>query len=223
MFKELDFLLDSPTIKPTFEKVHIILALFIFDENREGIGRYRLQKELLIGEGTAKSLIRKLNEDICFITVTNETRRKGHFLTKNGIEYLNKVKQYIPIIKKSESSLLNEIIIEAGKNYTYFSLIRNGFHKITDGVNQRDAAIKVNGSGATCLVYDGENLIFPSKAQLERIGEDMIVNENLYQYFESILSKEKIKLKSNDVIAIGSGDSPQKARLATLNAALTLI
>ena len=223
MFEELDSLLESPTIRPTFEKVHVILALFIFAENREGIGRYRLQKELLIGEGTAKSLIRKLNKDINFITVTTEMKRRGHFLTKEGINYLQRVKKIIPVIKECETSLLQEIVIEAERFFTYFCLIKDALHKITDGVSQRDAAIKVDGSGATCLVYNGENLIFPSKKPLVTIEEDMIVNESLYRYFKSELSTENIKLESNDVIAIGSGDSPQKARLATLNAALTLI
>lgn len=223
MFEELDSLLESPTIRPTFEKVHVILALFIFAENREGIGRYRLQKELLIGEGTAKSLIRKLNKDINFITVTTEMKRRGHFLTKEGINYLQRVKKIIPVIKECETSLLQEIVIEAERFFTYFCLIKDALHKITDGVSQRDAAIKVDGSGATCLVYNGENLIFPSKKTLVTIEEDMIVNESLYRYFKSELSTENIKLESNDVIAIGSGDSPQKARLATLSAALTLI
>ncbi|MFX1374505.1 MAG: DUF4443 domain-containing protein [Promethearchaeota archaeon] len=223
MFEEIDSLLDSPTIKPTFEKVHIILALFIFDVNRDGIGRYRLQKELLIGEGTAKSLIRKLNEDINFITVSNEMKRKGHVLTKNGIDYLNQIKKVIPILKRGESSILKEIIVETKRTHTYFCVIKNAFQKITNGVNQRDAAIKVDGSGATCLVYNGKNLIFPSTNFSGNIDTDMIIKDNLYIYFKSRLSEENIKLEMNDVIAIGSGDSPQKARLATLNAALTLI
>ena len=67
IFDELDSLFESSTIKPSFEKVHVILALYIFDENPEGIGRYRLQKELMIGEGTAKSLLKKLNISYCDI------------------------------------------------------------------------------------------------------------------------------------------------------------
>lgn len=223
MFEELDSLLESPTIRPTFEKVHVILALFIFAENREGIGRYRLQKELLVGEGTAKSLIKKLNKDISFIMVMTETKRKGHILTQEGINYLQRIKKVIPIIKECETSLLKEIIIEAEGTFTYFCLVKNALNKITDGVSQRDAAIKVDGSGATCLVYDGEKLVFPSKKPLVNIEADMIVNDSLYRFFKSGLSLENVKLERNDVIAIGSGDSPQKARLATLNAALTLI
>lgn len=222
MFEELDTLFQSSTIRPTFEKVHVLLALFIFDENRDGIGRYRLQKELLIGEGTAKSLIKKLNKNIKFINVNDERKRKGHFLTEEGLGYLNKIKKVIPIIKEGKSSMLKDIIIETERLYTYFCLIKNAVHKISNGISQRDAAIKISGSGATCLVFNGEYLIFPSKSHLERIDNDMVVNKVLHTYFESELSKENIKLEKNDVIAIGSGDSPQKARLATLNAALTL-
>ncbi|MBY8991218.1 MAG: hypothetical protein KGD58_10735, partial [Candidatus Lokiarchaeota archaeon] len=188
MFEELDSLLESPTIRPTFEKVHVILALFIFAENREGIGRYRLQKELLVGEGTAKSLIKKLNKDISFIMVMTETKRKGHILTQEGINYLQRIKKVIPIIKECETSLLKEIIIEAEGTFTYFCLVKNALNKITDGVSQRDAAIKVDGSGATCLVYDGEKLVFPSKKPLVNIEADMIVNDSLYRFFKSGLS-----------------------------------
>ncbi len=223
MFEELDILFQSSTIRPTFEKVHVLWALFIFDENREGIGRYRLQKELLIGEGTAKSLIKKLNKKIKFINVTDERKRKGHFLTEVGLEYLNRIKKIIPIIKEGKSSILKDVIIETEIIYSYFCLIKNSAHKISNGVSQRDAAIKISGSGATCLVFNGKDLIFPSKPHSERIDNDMVVNKALYTYFESELSKENIKLEKNDVIAIGSGDSPQKARLATFNAALTLI
>ncbi|MFX0082071.1 MAG: DUF4443 domain-containing protein [Candidatus Hodarchaeota archaeon] len=223
MFEELDSLFQSSTIKPTFEKVHIILALFIFDENREGIGRYRLQKELLIGEGTAKSMIKKLNKNIKFVNVTDERKRRGHFLTEKGIDYLNKIKKIIPIIKEGKSSILKDIIIETDKTYSYFCLVKNGSRKISNGVSQRDAAIKISGSGATCLVFNGENLIFPSKSHSEPINNDMVINKSLQTYFETDISKENIKLEKNDVIVIGSGDSLQKARLATLNAALTLI
>ena len=63
-FSELNDLFKSATIKPSFKKVHVILSMFIFGENPQGIGRYRLKKELLIGSGTARSLITKLNEKI---------------------------------------------------------------------------------------------------------------------------------------------------------------
>ncbi len=223
LFEELDSLFESSTIKPSFEKVHVILALFIFGENSEGIGRYRLQKELMIGEGTAKSLIKKLKEKKKFVAVVVKKKRKGHVLTELGLKYLGKIKAIIPIIQRGESSVLKDIIIEPEETSVFFCLVKNTSHKITDGVKQRDAAIKMNGFGATCLVYNGNNLIFPSKSYSGISNNDSIVNEALYEYFEYRLSERKVKLEKNDVIAIGSGDSPQKARIVTLNAALTLI
>ena len=222
MLEELDTLFQSSTIRPTFEKVHVILALFIFDENPEGIGRYRLKKELVIGEGTAKSLLTKLNT-ANYISVLDQTRRKGHILTATGLKYLNKIKKVIPFIEKGDSSILKELIIDAESISTYFSLVKNAIKKIRDGVGQRDAAIKVNGSGATCLVFDGINLIFPTKSNSERHNTDKVVKDSLNKYFKSRILKGNIKLEKSDVIVIGSGINPQLARLATLNAALTLI
>ena len=59
LFEDLDDLFNSATIKPSFDYIHIILAIYLFGEleDQEGIGRYRLKEELLIGSGTAKSLI----------------------------------------------------------------------------------------------------------------------------------------------------------------------
>ncbi len=223
MFKELEDLFQSPTIKPTFGIVHVILALFIFGDNRDGIGRYRLEKELLIGSGTAKSLIKKLNEKTKFITTFDQNKRKGHILTKNGLAFLNKIKKTIPLINEGDSSLFKEIIIKPEKDSTYFCLVKNAINKIANGIAQRDAAIKIDGSGATCLVFDGKNLIFPSKSFSVKEGNLISLETKVQTYFESELLKEDLNLVKDDLIVIGSGDNPQKARLATLSAALTLL
>ena len=223
MFRELEDLFRSPTIKPTFEIVHVILAIFIFGDNREGIGRYRLEKELLIGSGTSKSLIKKLNEKIKFITTIDQNKRKGHILTKNGLGFLNKIKKTIPLINEGDSSLFKEIIIKPEKDSTYFCLVKNAFNKITNGIAQRDAAIKIDGSGATCLVFDGKNLVFPSKSFSVNEDNLMRLDTTIQTYFKQQLIKDDLNLEKDDLIVIGSGDNPQKARLATLNAALTLL
>ncbi len=224
MLEELDILFGSLTIKPSFDYIHIILAIYLFGElgEREGIGRYRLKEELLIGSGTAKSLITKLNKTINFISVvSNKNQKKGHQLTKKGKEYLDKFKKIIPILQEADSTILKDILIEIEGMTPYFCLIRNAAKRITNGVAQRDAAIKLNGSGATCLIYNGNHFIFPTHAFSEGELNNIEISDNVQQYFKNQLSD--IDLKSNDVIIIGLGNSPQKARLATLNAALTLI
>jgi len=224
MFEELDALWHSPTIKPSFELVHVILALFMFDENKDGIGRYRLQKELLIGSGTAKSLIKKLNEDLNFIKVfTNENVIKGHILTKIGIEFVKKIKQRLLFIEAGESSEIKDIIIKTEGKNSYLCIVRNAINKITNGIEQRDAAIKIGGVGATCLLYNGKDLIFPSYSLSETNNEHMLVENNIFEYIYSVIRKRGSKLMKDDVIVIGLGNNLGKARLATLNAALTLV
>lgn len=223
MFRDLENLFASPTIKPTFEIVHVILALFIFDENQEGIGRYRLEKELLIGSGTAKSLIKKLNKIAEFITTKDQNIRKGHVLTRKGLTFLKMIKESIPLVKEGEASILKDIIIKPEKDSIFFCLVKNAIKKITDGIAQRDAAIKIEGSGATCLVFNGKNLIFPSKSFTLNEKEKMILDIEIQSYFKTQLIKEKLNLEKDDVIVIGSGENPQKARLSAMNAVLTLL
>lgn len=224
MFEELEILFESPTIKPSFETVHVILALFIFENNKDGIGRYRLQKELLIGSGTARSLIKKLNQVTKFIRVlTDENKRKGHILTKSGFEFLKKLKQKILLIEEGEPSILKDIIIKPEGNHIFFCIVREAIEKISNGIEQRDAAIKIGGVGATCLLFNGKNLIFPSLSHDHDEKGQERVDEEIFKYIYTLIKKNNYNIKENDVIIIGLGNNPEKARLAALNAALTIL
>ena len=221
---ELDSLFDSQTIKPTFDYVHVILAFFLFGENPEGIGRYRLEKELLIGSGTAKSLVRRLKEIGNFIKVPVkksddlESKMKGHILTDNGLMMFSKLRSKFPILQAADTNILKDIIINP-VSHSYFCLVKNAESKIRDGITQRDAAIRVSGSGATCLVYDGNNLVFPE----DYTSDKGITDENIQLYFRTKFVNANVNLERGDAIIIGLGDNPRKARLAALNAALTLM
>ncbi len=224
MFEELDDLFYSSTIKPIFELVHVILALYIFSENYpDGIGRYRLRKELLIGSGTAKSLIKKLNKTINFIYVQDENIRKGHILTDKGLNFLNSIKKKIPFIKDGDIKVLRDIIIESEDMNVCICQTKNSGSKITNGMAQRDAAIKVNGKGATCLIFNGKKLLFETNHFLKEEENQMRINDDLQEYFLNMINEEKSNLEKNDVLIIGLGEIPEIARLACLNAALTLI
>ncbi|TXT53449.1 MAG: hypothetical protein BAJALOKI2v1_960011 [Promethearchaeota archaeon] len=224
-FKELEKLYQSETIKPTFDYVHIILALIIFGKNnKEGLGRYRLKKELLIGPGTARSLVTKLNENIGFIKVLNEdNKRKGHILTEKGKVYLKKVKEKLPLIKKVATEDLKDIILNADTSKVCLILIRNAADNMGTGIEQRDAAIKVEGLGATCLIFDGKKLHYPYKSKKHEKENKVFVKEKIQMYLKKQIDKEGYHLKQGDVIILGLGDSFKKARLAGLNAAFTLI
>ncbi len=223
MLKELDEMFHSETIKPTFEYAHILLALFIFGENPDGIGRYRLQKELLIGSGTAKSLITKLSKKTNFVAVPDKNRRKGHILTDAGLKYLNKIKNVILLINDGDLSILKDVIIEFKGAHAYLCQVKNSSEKITNGIAQRDAAIKVNGIGATCLVYDGENFHFPLTSASESDEFQMEIKDNVQKYVKNQVIDKNYNLEKKDVIIIGLGDNSERARLVAVNASLTLL
>ena len=224
MLEELDILFESATIKPSFEKVHVILALFLFEENEDGIGRYRLGKELLIGAGTVKSMIKNLKKRLSFITILDgENVSKGHILTEKGMEFLKNLKKRFQLVDVGDLSLLKDIIIKAEGGNSYFCLVREASDKISTGIEQRDAAIKIGGVGATCLIYNGENLIFPSQTHSTNQKEQIKVEKDIFKYIFSLLNYKNINLKEKDVILIGLGENRQNARLAALNAALTLL
>jgi hypothetical protein len=229
-FNELDVLFDSQTIKPSFEYVHVILSILLYGENPEGLGRYRLENELLIGSGTAKSLVKRLKENGNYIKVPKqirkdmqEIRRKGHVLTEKGLFLLTKIRKRIPILKDTDTDFLKDIIIDSFEKYSYFCLIKNAGEHLGDGLAQRDAAIMIGGSGATCLVYDGIKIVFPEYYALKEINENISINQDIQTYFKTKIINSNIMLEKGDIIIIAVGDDLKKARLAALNAALSLI
>jgi len=228
--KKLEPLFESETIKPTFNYVHVILALFLFEENPEGIGRYRLKNELLIGSGTAKSLVKRLKENLGFIKVSDENGisdqenlRKGHILTEQGLKFSTKIREKIALLKKGDINILEEIIINPQNTRPYICLVKNAADKISNGIEQRDAAIKVNGSGATCLIHDGKELTFPTKSFTDNDLDRIKVSVKVQKYLNSKILGASLEIKRNDVMIIGLGENLEKARLAALNAALTLL
>ncbi len=224
MFEELDDLFESETIKPAFSYVHIISALYIFGDNfPEGIGRYRLRKKLSIGPGTAKSLIKKLNKRKNFIYIPEMNIRKGHILTEKGLKFLEKIKKKIPFVIQGNIDIVNEIIIETEDVNAYICLVKNSGSRITNGMTQRDAAIKVEGKGATCLIFNGREFHFEKNYIIKKGEDQMQINDELQNYFSRMIHEQKSILEKGDVLIIGLGDLPEVARLACLSAALTLI
>jgi hypothetical protein len=82
--------------------------------------------------------------------------------------------------------------------------------KVSFGCEERDAAIKSGASGATTLVYSNGSLIFP--------GSNYPVDINM----ESALG-ERFRMRNDDVIIIGTANSPENAEKGAVTAALHLI
>lgn len=234
---------DSKTVKPNFKNVHLILTLFLFEEHTKGFGRYKLEEELLITSGMAKSIFNKLKNKM----IKKLSQRKGHTLNANGKKVLEKIKENLICIKKGDK-ILSDIAI--GNNF-YFAQIKNVINRLTNGIAQRNGAVKIKdlvnnfkikidekegivkiiNVGATCLVYENDKLRFPRYLSDSYKEAEYILSEEIKQYFY-----KQINLKNEDVIVIGgskieiirnfTNEEKQEieekvARLATMNSALS--
>ncbi|MGV9199814.1 MAG: DUF4443 domain-containing protein [Promethearchaeia archaeon] len=218
MLDKLDQLFESQTIMPSFSRAHAILALYLFAKHPEGLGRYRLKSELNIGSGTARSLVNKFKKKLDFIRVSGQ--RKGHVLTEKGKDFLKTIKAKIPSIKSANLEKLKDVIIDYENRHAYLCFIKDAAEKVKNGMEQRDAAIKIGGLGASCLVYDGEKLNFSLGYMSQTEKEKMRVSEQVQNYFQE---ETNGNLKKNDVIIIGIAETAELARLAAFNSALTLL
>ena len=136
---------------------------------------------------------------------------------------MSRIRKTILFIEECDLSIVKDIIIESQNVNPYFCVVKSPTKKLTNGIEQRDATIKVGGTGASCLIYDGTNLTFPTLSMSKDDEEFMKVDKEIQTYFEEKIKLLNSSLEKNDIIIIGQGNDSKKARLSALNAALTLI
>ena len=165
------------------------------DESKP-LGRKKLSAMLNIGEGSTRTVLDILSEQE-FISID----KNGVILTDKGADARDMVYMEVsPITTKSLT--IND--------YDCAVRVPHVAKKVSFGCEERDVAIKSGASGATTLIYSNGNLIFP--------GSDYPVDVNM----ESAL-EEKFRMRNDDVIIIGTANSPENAEKGAVTAALHLI
>lgn len=192
----------APSRVLSFDMVHVFKTLQLIQENGH-VSREKLCKDLGLGEGTIKTLVRHLK-----IQNLIESTNAGTTMTKKGNSFFSELLSSIP----SEISL-SKCAITLGK-FNYAVLVKQMSSMIKDGIAQRDAAIRMGASGATTLLFKDNKFLIPQT------------------YFDSLkdehqLSEQMIKNlhpQDGDVIIIGSDNySRMKAEFAAKSAALITI
>lgn len=203
MKKHLESLLEEKALGPSasFSIFHLIKALELIAETKQ-IGRSKLSKELKIGEGTVRTLIKRLkNADLI------STSNKGSSLTAKGEKIWRDVHARFPQkinLDKNELTLADcNVALQ----------IRGGGSRLRGGLEQRDAAIIAGASSAITIVFEKQKLIIPT------ISKDVI--QDFPNVFRQIAGH--LKLKENDAVVIGSGDDWSQAEYGAWAAAWTLI
>ena len=189
----------TPTRQLSFNIVHIFKALQLAKINGH-ISRDLLRKELSLGDGSVKTLIKHLK-----MTHMIKTSNAGTILTEKGEKIISNILSCIP----SETDI-QKSSITIGK-FNYVVLVKDMADAIKSGIEQRDIAIKAGAIGATTLIFQNGIFLIPG-TNFNALSKEPQIQKKLI---------ESLHPENNDVIIIGSDNKSRKiAELATKYAAL---
>ena len=194
-------------MRPTYPGPSISFSLVdgvraILELGVDGIGRERLAKNLGIGNGAVRTLIKRLDRmDLI------ERGKGGCRLTKKGQGVFRTLNARIKIGEINGGPLSTD-------RFTETILIRGGAIAVKIGLEQRDAAIREGATGATTLIYKSGKFVIPGGSR------------DCEQDFPNLLwDKLRTGLKpvDGDLIIICSGSSKQIASKGAFSIAWTAI
>jgi len=181
---------------------HIFKALQLAKLNGH-ISRDSLEKELSLGGGSIKTLVKHLKT-----TNLIKTSNAGTILTEKGERIISQILLHIP-----KETVIPQSSITVGK-FNYAVLVKNIANSIHSGIEQRDIAIKSGATGATTLLYKDDKFLVP-KTNYNALAEESKIQKVLVK---------NLGPNDNDVVIIGSDNTnKQNAEIAAKNAALFTI
>ena len=191
----------APGPTPTFNDGQVVKTLEILNECGT-IGRIRLSKELGLGEGSTRTLLKHLkNEGM------TQSSRKGIAFSEKGKKFFYEMRK-----KVSKSVEVPSGPLTVGK-FNIAILVRDAAQTVGSGLEQRDIAIKSGASGATTLIYSDNKFSIPNL--IEDVSEN---TPNLYNDLERELNPNQ-----DDVIIVGSGETKEVAEMGAIMAAIELL
>lgn len=192
----------APSRILSYDMAHIFKTIqLMYDKGH--ISRDLLCKELDLGEGSIKTLIKHLKMQGLILTSNSGTK-----LSDKGISLFSQLHASIPM-----ECVIPKCSVALG-TYNYGILLKHLGYVIKSGIEQRDAAVKMGALGATTLLYRNGKFVIPIT------GYDSLRNEIRIHN----LLVERLVPENGDVIIIGSDHSdPRNAELAAKSAALLTI
>lgn len=191
----------APGRSPLFTEVHVVKALEEINAQKS-IGRLKLSKELQLGEGAVRTLVKHLrNEGLI------EISKLGISLSERGRRVFSGLRTVVSEHVEVPSSPLT-----VGR-FNVAILVRGKADAVKYGLEQRDMAIIAGAKGATTLIFSKNKLTMPNTE------EDAFKSNSSIRGF--LLSR--LSPKESDVIIIGSADEKTKAEFGAKMAAIQLL
>ena len=190
----------APGRLPSFAEAHVVMALEDIS-NVGTVGRLKLSKDLQLGEGETRTLVRHLKKEGVV-----EVSRSGISLSVAGRKLLSSLRAIL-----SEQVEIPSSPLTVGR-FNVAVQVKEMKNSVRYGLEQRDAAITADAKGATTLVFTKNGLTMPGTGEvLSKTGSFIVA------------ALSKLNLKEGDVIIIGSADERFKAELGVKTAALELL
>ena len=191
----------APGPSPSFNEAHIVKVLETISKEKN-IGRIKLSKELGLGEGATRTLLKRLKKE-----GLTQSSRSGISFTEKGNKMFTELETQL---SKSISVPKSELTVGT---CNIAVLVRNSADTIGSGMEQRDTAIMCGATGATTLIFSKNKLTLPH-------GEENI-SETMPELHDKLVTQ--LGPKENDVIIVGCGKNKNLAEIGAKMAAIKLL
>ena len=190
-------IIESPQYGPMFRftDANVYWALHILSSGKR-MGRKRLADEIGVGEGSMRRILETLREWEMI-----QIKQSGITITRSGLGFLSEIP-----LKVIDVDLCDSIV----GDYSQSVLVFNVADKIQNGMQQRDAGIRVGATGCTTLVIRDGNLIIPPDWNMDVERPEIAKNVRA------------TGITDKDAIIVGSGNDQRTAMMAALTAAFEL-
>lgn len=187
---------------PTFDRAHLVLA-FVTIGQRGNVGRHSLATSSGLGEGAVRTVIKRLKEE-GFASVGST----GCHLTPGGKRVYDSLAEMLsPVLPLRTSDLT------VGPHQVAVAL-RKGESSITNGIDQRDAAIKVGAAGATTYVIRAGKFRIPG-------GSTDCERDFPSEVWRTL--KKELGPKEGDSVILCGASTQSLATLGAVAAAISLL
>jgi predicted transcriptional regulator len=192
----------KPSPAPAFSQFHIFLALLAIGDESP-VGRIELSRKLGLGEGAARTIIKRLSQAKVITTV-----KGGCVLTNRGQILYRALRPKLSKIVPIDARAL------ALDRISMAMVIRGAARRVKRGLEQRDAAIRAGATGACTLIMNMGTYFMPTTDRNEEIS----VDDRLIHDLDGLLHP-----KDGDAVAIVSAPGREKAEQGAMAAALELL
>lgn len=191
-------IIDTPQYGPMFRftDANVYWALYVLSDGKR-MGRKKLADEIGVGEGSARRILETLRQ---WEMVT--IKQTGITITRSGLGFLEEIPLKVVNID------LGDAVVGS---FSQAVLVYGVAQKIQNGMQQRDAGIRVGATGCTTLVIRDGSLMMPPDWNMDK--ERPAIAKRI---------REITNITENDAIIVGSAFDQHTATVAALTAAFEL-